>query len=70
MPLLSLIILIVLLFLGVSPLVYLSFGKAEGRPLLPPNALWLFELIEEVFDRKEVEDDGMSRSGQRENQDV
>jgi hypothetical protein len=60
MPFLSLIVLILLIIIGVWPLLYLAFRKIKGKQHLPPNALWFFELIEQVFEKEEVKNNGLS----------
>jgi hypothetical protein len=47
-----------------SPL-YLVFGKARGKPVVPVKALWLFDLIEKTFKQnnsstKEVRENELS----------
>jgi hypothetical protein len=52
-------VLMILFFTAVTTLVYLAVGKIKGKPFIPANALWLFHLIEKIFDKKEVKEDGM-----------
>ena len=47
-----------------SPL-YLVFGKARGKPVVPVKTLWLFDLIEKIFGQdnlstKEVKENDLS----------
>jgi hypothetical protein len=44
----------------ITALVYLVAGKTKGKPFVPANALWIFRLIEKIFNEKEVKENGMS----------
>ena len=54
----------IMFFATVTALVYLAVGKIKGKPFVPPNALWIFYLIEKIFDKKEVKKNGMSQTYQ------
>ena len=54
----------IMFFASVTALVYLTVGKIKGKPFVPPNALWIFYLIEKFFDEKEVKINGLSQTDQ------
>jgi hypothetical protein len=54
------VVLMLMFFATVTALIYLTVGKTKGKPFVPPNALWIFYLIEKIFDKKEVQENGMS----------
>ena len=53
-------VLMLMFFATVTALAYLAVGKIKGKPFVPPNVLWIFYLIEKIFDKKEVKGNGMS----------
>ena len=60
MPFLSLIVMILLLMIGIWLLLYLVFRKIKGEKHFSSNAIWLFDLIEQVFEKEEVKNNGLS----------
>lgn len=58
------VVLMLMFFATVTALVYLAVGKIKGKPFVPPNALWIFYLIEKIFSEKEVKKNGMSQTYQ------
>ena len=52
----KMIVSVLMVWLPVLALVYLTFGKVKGEPELPPKALWIFSLLEKTFDQKEVKE--------------
>jgi hypothetical protein len=55
-------VLMLMFFATVTALAYLAVGKIKGKPFVPPNALWIFYLIEKIFDHKEVKENGLSQT--------
>jgi hypothetical protein len=55
-------VLMLMLLAAVGPLVYLAFERTKGKPFVPPNALWIFDLIEKIFNQKEVKENGLSQA--------
>jgi hypothetical protein len=52
------------LFAPVTALIYLIAGRKKGKPLVPAKALWIFKLIQKIFEEndsstKEVKENGM-----------
>lgn len=55
-------VLMLMFFATVTALIYLTVGKIKGKHLVPPNALWIFYLIDEMFNKKEVKENGLSQT--------
>ncbi|MCK4384778.1 MAG: hypothetical protein KAW52_00805 [candidate division Zixibacteria bacterium] len=53
-------VLMILTIVTVGALIYLAVRKVKGKPFVPPTALWIFYLIEKIFNEKEVKENGMS----------
>jgi hypothetical protein len=49
MPILKLASLILMTIGVAGALLYTAFGKIKGKSLVPPNASWIFNLIEKTF---------------------
>ncbi|KPK76502.1 MAG: hypothetical protein AMJ89_04055 [candidate division Zixibacteria bacterium SM23_73] len=58
------VVLILMFFATVTALIYLTVGKIKNKPFVPANALWIFYLIEKMFDDKEVKENGLSQTDQ------
>ena len=64
------VVLMLMFFATVTALVYLAVGKIKGKPFVPPNALWIFYLIEKIFNKKEVKINGLSQTDQWQDKNV
>jgi hypothetical protein len=53
MSFLKFTVLMLMFFATVMALVHLRIGKRKGRAFVPPNALWIFDLIEKIFYEKD-----------------
>jgi hypothetical protein len=66
----------ILISISLAIIVFLTCrisGRTKGKPLFPPN-LWVFYLIEKIFDENDssiegVKGNGMSQSNPGQNQD-
>lgn len=47
------VVLMLMFSATVTALVYLTVGKIKNKPFVPANALWIFYLIEKIFDKKD-----------------
>lgn len=63
-------VLMLMFFATVMALVYLALGKTKAKPFVPPNALWVFHLLEKIFDQKEVKINGLSQTDQWQDKNV
>jgi hypothetical protein len=58
------LVLMLTLFAPVTALVYLLAGRKKGKLLVPAKALWIFKLLQKIFEEndsstKEVKENGM-----------